>query len=421
MAAPRYAQFLLDQRLVLARAYTVATRTPKRKWAIGAAAVALLVGGFWHFSNSNVPADFGRRDVAPVRVAKVERRDMAVVEHTLGTMVASSTVQVTARVQGTIEAANFREGQFVRKGDLLFQIDPKPYQAAVAQALAGLLRDEALLKNAIRDRQRYLRLFAQSAISSQQRDTSATNADALTQTVAMDRAALDMAQLNLDYTQIRSPIDGKTGPLLVHPGNVIAANGTAPLVIIEQLQPIKLSFNLPQSDFPRIQKRLRSHALIVTIDRTESGGAPLSAPVDFVDNAVNSQSGTVELRADFGNADLSLLPDQTVNVTVELNDIPNALVVPHNAINDGPNGQYVYVVMSERAAPRSVKVLFDDSISAAISGDVKRDDDVIVEGQLRVVPNAAVEVFPPANVPRQAHSKGEAEAHNIGGGSGKSQ
>lgn len=403
MASSRYARLLMEGKF-RSRAGTFAMQTSKRKWAAGAAVVALFSGGIWYFSSGDSPSGADRENVAPVRVARVELRDMPVVEHTLGTMLAGSTVQVTARVQGTIEAANFQEGQFVKKGDLLFQIDPRPYQAALAQAHAVLLRDEALLNNAIRDKQRYERLFAQSAISSQQRDTSATNADAFAQTVAMDRAALDMAQLNLGYTQIRSPIDGKTGPLLVHPGNMVAANGTIPLVTIAQLQPIKLSFDLPQSDFPRIQKRLRSHALIASIDRPESGGASITAPVDFVDNTVNSQSGSVELRANFSNADLSLLPDQTVNVTVELNNIPNALVVPHDAINDGPNGQYVYVVTNGRAAPRNVTVLFDDSKSAAVSGDIRRGDDIIVEGQLRVVPNGAVKIFPSVHAPRQAQS-----------------
>jgi membrane fusion protein, multidrug efflux system len=322
---------------------------------------------------------------------------MAVVEHTLGTVVANATVQVTARVQGTLESANFKEGQFVKKGDLLFQIDPRAFQAALAQARATLLRDEALLKNANRDAQRYNALYAQNAISSQQRDTSATNAAALAATVAADKAAVDMAQLNLGYTQIRSPIDGKTGPLLVQPGNMVAATGTTALVTIAQIQPVKLSFDLPQADLPLIQARQKVRPLIATIDVRDSKNLPLSAPVDFTSNVVSNQSGTVELRANFGNANLSLLPGQLVNVTVEMNNIPNALVVPHDAVNDGPNGTYVYVVVGGRALPRSVKILFDDSQNVAIQGDLKRGDQVIVEGQLRVVPDGPVQVFAPGD------------------------
>lgn len=404
MTVSRYVQFLRNRRPVLW--HTGLGQTEIRKWLIGAAALVLALGGFWYFTNGDAPVGGHRHDAAPVRTAKVERRDMAIVEHTLGSIVASSMVQVTARVQGTLESAHFQEGQFVKKGDLLFQIDPRPFQAAVAQARAVLLRDEALLKNANRDKQRYETLFAQNAISSQQRDTTAANADALAATLAVDKAALDMAQLNLGYTQIRSPIDGKTGPLLVQPGNMIAATGGAALVTIAQLRPVKLSFNLPQSDFPRIQARQKSHALIATIDRQ---GAPLSAPVDFTSNAVNDQSGTIELRADFDNSDLSLLPGQTVNVTVELDNIANPFVVPHTALNDGPNGPYVYVVVNGRAAPRSVKILFDDSRNAAVAGEIKPGDAVIVEGQLRVVPGGAVKIFPPTGAGRQKDGSGAAD------------
>ncbi len=396
MNFPNFAQLLRDRRSNYWSVRAGIEHARAHKWLIGAAALILVLGGFWYFVNGNAPNKDQRHNAAPVRAAKVERRDMAVVEHTLGTMVASSMVQVTARVQGTLDSADFQEGQFVKKGDLLFQIDPRPFRAALAQARAGLLRDEALLRNANRDRLRYEKLFEQNAISSQQRDTAATNADALAATVAVDRAAADIAQLNLGYTQIRSPIDGKTGPLLVQPGNMVDATTNTALVTIVQLQPIKLSFNLPQSDFPRIQARQKSHALIATVDRFDSRGVPLSAPVDFTSNAINNQSGTIELRANFDNADLSLLPGQIVNVIVELNNIPNALIVPHNALNDGPNGLYVYVIVDGHAAPRGVKVLFDDSKTAAVEGNIKRGDQVIIEGQLRVVPGGPVKVFPPA-------------------------
>ena len=364
-----------------------------RKWLVGAVALALLLGAFWHFTSRNVSTG-GQRDAAPVRVASVEHHDMPVVEHTLGTIVAISTVQVSARVQGTLEESYFQEGQFVKKGDLLFLIDPRPFHAALAQAQGVLRRDEALLKNANRDKLRYDKLFATNAISSQQHDTADTNADALAATVAVDKAALDMAQLNLGYTQIRSPLDGKTGPLLVQPGNMVSASANTALVTIEQLQPFKLSFNLPQSDLPRIQERLRSHSLVVTIDR--QGLRSLSAPVDFISNAISNQSGTIELRASFDNADLSFLPGQTVNVTVQFSNIPHALTVAHDALNDGPNGTYVYVVVNGRAKPCSVRILFDDSKHAAVEGDVRLGDEVIVEGQLRVVPGGEVTVFPAA-------------------------
>ncbi len=238
-----------------------------RRWVAGGIALALVLGGYWYFSRGADDAGGARGgNAAPVRVAGVVRRDMPVVEHSLGTVVANTTVQVTARVQGVVDSAAFKEGQFVKKGDLLFQIDPRGFRAALAQARANLAKDEAQLVNANRDRTRYQNLSDQGAISAQQRDTSITNADVLAATVASDKAAVDMAALNLGYTQIRSPVDGKTGPLLVQPGNMVAANGTTNLVTIQQVKPVKLSFSLPQTDLDRIQARQKGKGLIAILE-----------------------------------------------------------------------------------------------------------------------------------------------------------
>lgn len=171
-------------------------------WAIGGGALVLVLAGYWYFNNRDQQGSGPRVQAAPVRVAVVQQRDMAVIERSLGTVIANTTVQLTARVQGTLDKANFTEGQFVRKGDLLFQIDPKPFQAALAQAEAVYRRDQAQLANALRDRQRYTNLQEQGAISTQQRDNSLMNADVMTATVAADKAAVDMAEINLGYTQI---------------------------------------------------------------------------------------------------------------------------------------------------------------------------------------------------------------------------
>ncbi|HEV2268060.1 MAG TPA: efflux RND transporter periplasmic adaptor subunit [Steroidobacteraceae bacterium] len=370
--------------------------------AIAIAIVALALAGAWHWVVGHRSAAASAKTAAPVRIAKVVRRDMPVVEHTVGTVLANVTVQVTARVQGTLESAFFTEGQFVSRGELLFQIDPRPFKAAYAQARAVLLRDEAQLRNARRDERRYETLSRQNSISPQQADASATNVGMLTATVAADRAAARLAQLNLDYTQIRSPIEGKTGPVLVHPGNLVDLTGATPLLTIEQIEPVKLSFSLPESDLPRIQARRQSHALIATVE--EPGGAPLSAPVEFVSNAVNGQSGTIELRATFANASRSLVPGQLMNVTVQLADIPHALVVPDDAVNDGPDGPYVYVVARSRAVVCPVRILFDDSRNAAVAGRLQPGDEVIVEGQLRVVPGGSVHVMPPQGAPLESGS-----------------
>lgn len=377
------------------RSGSTSWRTGGLKWGAAAVGLLLAIAGYRHFAEKGPAAAY---PLAPVRITRVERRDMAVAENTLGTVIADSTVQVIARVEGMLDASYFHEGQFVRKGDLLFQIDPRPYETALEQARATLQRDQALLRNAKRDRLRYERLFKEDSASSQQLDTAAANADALAATVALDEATVNVARLNLGYTQIRSPIDGKTGALLVQPGNMISGTPSAALVIIAQLRPIKLSFSLPQSDYWRIQARQKSDPLLATVDLPAAQGGPLSAPVDFTNNAVDAQSGTIELRATFANTNLSLLPGETVNTTVKLSDIPDAIVVPHDAVNYGPNGPYVYVVVDGRAIMRPVSVRFDDAKNAVVAGALKPGDAVIVEGQLRVGAGDRVRVLPPVHV-----------------------
>jgi multidrug efflux system membrane fusion protein len=367
-----------------------------RTWIIGGALLVLVLGGYRYFNNMNAARDRPTA-AAPVRVAQVTKRDMPVVERSLGTVMASDVVEVTARVQGTLERATFKEGQFVKKGDLLFQIDPRPFQAVLAQVEATHRKDEALLQNSLRDQQRYGALFRQGAISTQQRDTADTNAAVLAATVAADKAAADMARLNLDFTQIRSPIDGRTGAILIQPGNLVSASAAGgsspPLVEIAQVRPVKVAFTLPQSDIPRIQARQQSGRLLALLNVQGRRGT-LSAPVNFTSDAVSNQTGTIELRASFPNDDLSLVPGQLINVTVQLNEIPGALVVPRDAVNNGPYGTFVFTVKDNQANQVPVSVLTDDGTSAAVSGQLAAGDTVVVEGQLRVVPGGTLRVIP---------------------------
>jgi multidrug efflux system membrane fusion protein len=336
----------------------------------------------------------------PVKVSAVQRTDVTVVEHTLGTVIANATVQVTARVDGQMLSAAFKEGDIVHAGQLIFRLDPRPFTAALEQAKAALAKDQAMLLSAQNDRKRYDTLFKAGAASSQQRDQADATAKGLVATVQADRAAVDVARLNLDYSQIRSPIDGKTGPILVQPGNLVVANGTNPLVTITQIQPVKVSFSLPQSDLPRIQERQHTGALTASIDTHSTGGKPLVAPIDFVGNAVSNTTGTIELRATFANADMSLVPGQLIDVAVALNNLHGAFVVPREAVNVGPNGRYVYVVNKDgNAVLQPVDVLFDNGATMAISGRLKKGDQVITDGQLRVVPGQPVSM---------AHSSGAA-------------
>ncbi len=312
---------------------------------------------------------------------------------TIGTVLADATVNVTSQVAGQLLRAGFKEGQIVRKGSVLFELDNRPFEAALQQARADLARDQAQLVAAKRDARRYNLLFTQNAISAQQRDQYVAQAGALVGTVDADRAALAIARLNLDYAAIRSPITGRTGPILIQPGNLVKANDTNPLVVVTQIEPIKVSFFLPQSDLPRIEQQMARHRLVAEISPHGSTRVQ-SAPVDFIGNQVNSQTGTIELRATFANRDAALVPGELVDVEVVLRQLKNATVVPSSALNIGPNGHYIYVLDRERIARKiAVRLRYDNGALAAVRGELAPGMMVITVGQLRVVPNQKVAVW----------------------------
>jgi multidrug efflux system membrane fusion protein len=358
-----------------------------RSYAIGGVALALVLGGFWYFTHTSPPP--ARRNLAaPVKVAMVETRNMAVVEHTIGTVMANSTVQINARVAGQLVKAFFREGQMVKTGDLLFQIDPRPYKAAYDNALASVASAKVKAE-------RYQRLTSQNAIAAQSYDDA--------QAAYLEAEAnAEAARLNLEYTNIRSPVNGKTGPILIQPGNMVTAttgaNGNMatanPLVTINEIQPVKISLSLPQSDLPRIQAQMaKPKGLIITMN-VHDAGAPedIRVPVNFVSNNVAGATGTIELRATYPNTDMALVSGQLVDVTVALAEIPNATQVPREAVNTGPDGQFVYVVKDGVAQQRPVKVLFDDGVNDAVQGPLAKGEMVITDGQLRVLPGGKVNV-----------------------------
>ncbi len=382
-----------------------ATTGNARRYIISFAALLLVLGGYYWWSHRAPPP---RRPnlSAPVRVTNAVQRNMAVVEHTIGTVVANSTVQVTARVLGQLTQSHFKEGQLVKKGDLLFTIDPRPYQAALESALAT----QASTKSAA---DRNARLATENAISAQANETAQA-------AYLQAKANADTARLNLEFTQIRSPIDGKTGPILLQPGNLVSVNGvTQPLVAITQVQPIKVSMALPQSDLPRIQARAQQGGLLASVDLHNVEGAPISAPVDFISNAVSNSAGTIELRATLPNTNMALVPGQLVDVTIQLADIKNATVVPRAAVNNGPQSQFVYVVAAENTVEmHPVKVLFDDGKNMAIESDVAPGQTVIIDGALRALPGGRVRVVRGNPGERGAAGPGGARAGKGGKGRG---
>jgi multidrug efflux system membrane fusion protein len=369
----------------------------------------------------------GQAPAPPVHVATAETKDVPVVVRTIGTVLANATVQVKSQIDGQILSAPFREGQMVKAGDLLFEIDPAPYEAALRQAQATLAKDEAQAAAAKSDAERNASMVARGIVSAQQNETATANAAATAATALADRANVEKAQLELGYTKIRSPINGKTGPILVNPGNLVKANDTTYLVSVTQIQPVKISFSLPQSDVPILQDRMKSGELEASLtQRADSSLAAVAVDnqdidvkVDFIGNSIDARTGTIELRATSDNPDLRLVPGELVDVRVVLNTLHNVVTAPPEAVNVGPNGNFVYVVGDDKKAEmRSVKIAYQDDTLAAVSDGLKAGERVVTEGQLRVIAGSPVAI---AGEPGQGGPGGQGQNNFRGQGGGNGQ
>jgi multidrug efflux system membrane fusion protein len=332
-----------------------------------------------------------------VRTALARRRDVEVTSNVIGTVLPSRQVNVQTQLSGRLIAARFTEGQFVRRGQVLFQIDARPARAALQLAQATLARDEATLANARRDARRYILLFKENSISSQLRDQALTAAKSDEAIVGADEASVELAKLNVEYTEIRSPINGKTGPIQVQPGNIVYATGgqgANTLVTITDLQPVKMSFFLPQSDMQLVLAQAKGKSLRITYSVPNSGAADRVAEADFVDSTVDSQSGTVEFRTLIQNKDLALWPGETLNVRVVLKRLENVIVVPREAVNSGPDGDYAYALdRSDKVLRVPLVLLNDDGFFDAVSGSLSADQPVVTEGQFRIAAGLQVSVM----------------------------
>jgi multidrug efflux system membrane fusion protein len=377
-----------EQRPVVGTWHRLNRRT---RWILVAIAILAAVLLVWHLLAGWLSARHKKpAPPPPVKVTALRRQSVNVSVQTIGQVVSVATVNVTAQVSGKLLTAYFTEGQVVRKGDPLFLIDPAPFRAQLEQAQAQLAKDEAQAASLNNDEIRYTTLYAQNAASQQQRDQAVAAAKGGRAVVEADHAAIDLAQQNLGYTLIRSPVDGKTGAIQIQPGNLVGANGTTPLVVITQIRPIKVSFALPQDRLGQIQAQMAAGQLNVSV---QLPGTTEKAPADFVGNLVNPATGTIELRATFPNDDQRLVPGQSVHLSAAIATLDNALVAPRDAVNLGPDGSYVFVVGKDNKAYRkTVKVLNDDGTQDAISGDLKPGDRVVTDGQLRVTAGQPVQV-----------------------------
>ncbi|MGH7603544.1 MAG: efflux RND transporter periplasmic adaptor subunit [Gemmatimonadaceae bacterium] len=304
------------------------------------------------------------------------------------------TVAVEAQVNGILNRVTFAEGQEVQAGQVLFEIDARPYVAVLGQTRGQLARDEAQAANARRDATRYAALVKEGYVTTSQADQAEAAAASAAATVASDHATVAKAELDVANCTIRAPISGRTGSLLVRQGNLVKANSEPPLVVINQIQPILVRFSVPQSQFPDIQRYYRGgNALLVRATPSEGSGVALSGTLAFVDNNVDSTTGTVLLKARFANPEGTLWPGLYTNVVLQLYVDPNALTLPAPAVLTGQQGTYVFTIDSAGTAKQNpVRVSRTvDSVTVIASG-LKEGDRVIISGQSRLVPGSKVTI-----------------------------
>jgi len=325
----------------------------------------------------------------PVSVAQAVQKDVPVQIRVIGNVQPISTVAVRAQVTGQLMRVSFREGEDVRRGQLLFEIDPRPYQAAMAQAEANLARDEAQLKNAQSEAARYAELVKKDYVTREEYEKYTSGAEAAKAVVAADRAQIENARLQLSYCRIDSPIDGRTGSLQVHAGNLVKANDTTPLVVINQITPVYVQFAVPERDFARV--RAVPNAPVVAT--AQAGGPSETGKLTFLDNAVDPQTGTITMKATFANQTRALWPGEFVNVAMTIANRQAAVVIPAQAVQVSQRGQYVYVVTNgDGVEMRPVVVGTEVDQQAIIDKGVAAGETVVTDGQIRLTPKSKVEV-----------------------------
>lgn len=360
------------------------------------------------------------KPTVPVTVANVIEKSVPLQIKVIGNVEAYSTIAVKAQIGGELVRVGFREGQDVKKGDLLFQIDARPYEQALRQAEANLARDTALTrqaeanlakdiaqsKNAQSQAMRYAQLTKEGVISKEQNDQVRTSADALAESTRAsqaaiessraaanaDRATVERARLDVAYCAIRSPIDGRTGNLLVKEGNLVKANADTPLVVINQVRPVYATFSVPEQQLSEIRKYMAVRKLIVEATVPNSSATP-RGELTFVDNAVDSTTGTIKLKATFSNNDRLLWPGQFVNIILTLATEHNVTVIPSEAVQTGQKGQFAFVVKKDRTVesrPLTIGRVLDRE--TVIENGVTPGEVVVTDGQLRLVPGATVQI-----------------------------
>lgn len=360
--------------------------------------VAIIAAAVWYLPrHNNQPKEAGRPQSGapvPVGVASVAKGDVPVTLSQLGTVTPLAMVTVKTQISGYLMQVAFQEGQMVNKGDFLAQIDPRPYQVALENAEAQLAKDQALLKNAQLDLQRYNTLVAQNSIAKQTRDTQISLVAQDEATVKADQAQIDAQKLNLTYCRIVSPVTGRVGLRQVDAGNYVQTSDPNGIVVVTQLQPISVIFTVPEDNLPDVMKRLRAGAVLPVTAYDRTGATELAkGRLETVDNQIDTTTGTAKLRAIFDNEQDLLFPNQFVNVKLLVNTLHDTVIVPPSAIQRGAPGTFVYVVKSDRTvAVEKVKLGPSDGQHVAILSGLDPGANIVIDGTDRLRDGAKVTV-----------------------------
>ena len=382
----------------------VVSHRPRRSWGRRLIwlllVVAIIAAAVWYFPRPQTQPKEGGRGQAgapvPVGVSPVEKGDMPVTLSQLGTVTPLATVTVKTQLSGYLVQVAFQEGQMVTKGDFLAQIDPRPYQVALEQAQAQLAKDQALLKNAQVDLQRYNTLVAQNSVATQTRDTQVSLVAQDEATVKADQAQIDAQKLNLTYCRIVSPVTGRVGLRQVDAGNYVQNSDPNGIVVVTQLQPISVIFTLPEDNLPQVFKRWHAGAVLPVTAYDRTGATELEkGTLNTIDNQIDTTTGTVKLRAMFNNEQWVLFPNQFVNIQLTVDTMHDVDIVPSAAIQRGAPGTFVYVVKPEKiVAVQKVKLGPSDGQRIAILSGLEPGESVVTDGADRLRDGAKVTLAP---------------------------
>lgn len=369
---------------------------PKRNGWLLLVILALVVAGaafvVQNRSDGRPPQQSADQAVA-VRAAAVVKKTVPVELTAIGTVESYASVSIKSRISGQLVQVHFKEGQDVAKDELLFTIDPRPYEVALKEAQAKLAKDKVLTEKAEIDARRYADLAGKDFVSKDKAEQFNANAAALQAMVEGDRAAVDNARLQLSYCYIRAPFSGRTGSLLVDEGAQIKANDDSGLVDIDQIAPIYVSFSVPQQQLSRIQRYMNQSILPVTVYLSADPAQPEQGSLTFLDNRVNSETGTIGLKATFVNSERRLWPGQFVDVVLTLTTRPDAIVVPSEAIQSGQQGLFVFVIKPDMTVEtRQVSVAMTLGSETVIESGVSPGEQVVTDGQFRLVPGSHVQI-----------------------------